>query len=264
MSTKVSKSKTDSRRGELIVLSHRIKLVLRSLFFLGALAAYLLARVHGDPRPFGVLERSRLLFYGIPICFALEMLLFRIIPLRLDALGSRKQRKRDFRPIEGAPRPSRGRLSHGLLPFTLVWVALNLLIGILALTGVIARGVLFLVFLFYSVCDIVCILFFCPIRRWFLKNRCCTTCRIYNWDYAMMCTPLLFLPHPITYALFGISLYILLEWEIAFLCHPERFASACNASLACEACTEHLCRHNVELRRFVICRRRAKAQAKKK
>ena len=58
---------------------------------------------------------------------------------------------------------------------------------------IIDEGVLWLVCLFYGVCDMICILFFCPFQSWFLKNKCCCTCRIYNWDYAMMFTPLFFI-----------------------------------------------------------------------
>ena len=59
---------------------------------------------------------------------------------------------------------------------------------------VIDKYFLFMVGLAYGVCDIICILFFCPFQTWFMKNRCCTTCRIYNWDFAMLCTPFLLIP----------------------------------------------------------------------
>ena len=38
---------------------------------------------------------------------------------------------------------------------------------------------------------VICILFYCPFQMWFLKNRCCVNCRIYNWDYAFLFTPFL-------------------------------------------------------------------------
>ena len=44
--------------------------------------------------------------------------------------------------------------------------------------------------LFY-VCDLICVLIWCPFRL-IMKNRCCTTCRIFNWDHLMMFSPLIF------------------------------------------------------------------------
>ena len=34
-----------------------------------------------------------------------------------------------------------------------------------------------------------------------MHNRCCTTCRIYDWDYLMLCTPLLALQNAMREAL---------------------------------------------------------------
>ena len=53
------------------------------------------------------------------------------------------------------------------------WFALNGAIGGLFFAGVIDRDILVLISLAYGVCDMVCILFFCPFQTWILKNRCC-------------------------------------------------------------------------------------------
>ena len=103
----------------------------------------------------------------------------------------------------------------------------------------------------YGMLDIVCILFFCPIRDWFLKSKCCADCRIYNWDYAMIFTPLFFLPHPYTWSLLAISLALLITWEVIYRLHPERFAKNTNASLMCENCKEKPCRHKKRIARIV-------------
>jgi hypothetical protein len=60
------------------------------------------------------------------------------------------------------------------------------------MVGILDDGIMILLCSAYSICDIICILFFCPFQTWFMKNKCCSTCRIYNWDYAMMFTPLFF------------------------------------------------------------------------
>jgi hypothetical protein len=130
------------------------------------------------------------------------------------------------------------------------WVSLNAVFGTLYYTGVIDGGILVLISLFYSVCDMICILFFCPFQAWFLKNRCCASCRIYNWDFFMMATPLVFLPHPFAGVLVILSLAVLALWEISYHRHPERFSARTNACLSCGACTEKLCHHKKHLHYF--------------
>ena len=50
---------------------------------------------------------------------------------------------------------------------------------------------LFLFTVFFYVCDLICVLIWCPFRL-LMRNRCCTTCRIFNWDHLMMFAPMLF------------------------------------------------------------------------
>jgi hypothetical protein len=124
---------------------------------------------------------------------------------------------------------------------------------------------LILIALFFSVCDIICILFFCPFQSWIMKNRCCTTCRIYNWDFAMMFTPLIFLPSLYTYSLLGCALLLLLRWELTYYRHPERFFGKTNACLDCARCEEKLCQHKKQLQSFLkkrAAKRAARAQMK--
>ncbi|MCC8357928.1 MAG: hypothetical protein LJU34_08915, partial [Oscillospiraceae bacterium] len=103
----------------------------------------------------------------------------------------------------------------------------------------------------YSVCDMICILFFCPFQTWFMKNKCCGSCRIYNWDYAMMFTPLMFIKSVYTWTLCAMALALLIRWELTFYRHPERFYEATNQSLKCANCHEKLCQHKKQLRRFL-------------
>ena len=93
--------------------------------------------------------------------------------------------------------------------------------------------------------------FFCPFQTWFMKNKCCGSCRIYNWDYAMMVTPLAFIPNIVTVSLFVMALTLLVFWEIAVYRYPERFSPATNGSLRCANCPEKLCHHKRQLRSFL-------------
>ena len=76
-----------------------------------------------------------------------------------------------------------------------------------------------------------------------MKNKCCSACRIYNWDYAMMFTPLFFIPRHYSWSLLALSVALLIRWEITFYLHPERFSEKTNDYLRCANCTEKLCAH---------------------
>ena len=150
-----------------------------------------------------------------------------------------------------APQPQQPRdVSKATWAILAAWLGLNGIIAVLYFTNIIDAGILILIALAYSVCDMICILFFCPFQTWFLKNKCCGTCRIYNWDFAMMFTPLLFIPHAYTWSLLAMSLIILLRWELTLRLRPERFAENTNACLACKNCDEKLCLHKRHILRL--------------
>ena len=165
-------------------------------------------------------------------------------------MGCQKQFLRNYEPIAGQNIPTNQSWKTPAL-VALVWFALNAVIGALYFAGILDRGILILVALFYSVCDIICILFFCPFQTWFMKNRCCTTCRIYNWDFAMMFTPVVFMPSWYTYSLLGCAVALLLRWEITYRLYPERFSTSTNQCLDCSRCEEKLCSHKTQLQGFL-------------
>ena len=75
-------------------------------------------------------------------------------------------------------------------------------------------------------------------------------CRIYNWDFAMMFTPFVFVLHWYTWSLLAMSLMLLVRWEVTLSEHPERFSDVTNACLSCANCEEHLCHHKKQLKSF--------------
>lgn len=233
-----------TKRTKISVISglHLIKLILRALLFVAVLVFYILDKTD-------VLKEFYPLLIIVWVFFVLEMLM-RFFPSRLESMGCQKQFKRNYKPIEGAEQPINQSWKRTAL-VALVWLALNGVIGLLYLTSLIDRGILVLIAIGFSVCDIICILFFCPFQTWFMKNRCCTTCRIYNWDFAMMFTPLVFIPTLYTYSLLGCALLLLLRWEITYRLHPERFSTATNHCLDCANCQEKLCSHKKQLRLFL-------------
>jgi len=225
---------------------HYYKLFFRSALFLGALILYVLHRM-------GIIEDSASAYRPyvlgtIALIFIAEMIL-RFFPSSFESMGCQKQFKRNFIPTD-VSRPRR-RSPLSILAVAAAWIGLNAVIGLLYFTHVIDAGILVLISLAYAVCDMICILFFCPFQTWFMKNKCCGSCRIYNWDYAMMCTPLIFIPNPYAWSVLGVALLLLLYWEIVAFAHPERFAEETNGCLSCAVCKEKLCHHKKQLRSFL-------------
>ena len=231
-----------------LYIYHYLKLGFRVALFTFALLLYIINKAKGASHPFGKVETQPIFWCALWLFFVFGMVL-RFFPSKLETIGSQKHFKRNFVPT-GEDKPSLTP-RKSIVTFTLCWVALNLVFGTLYLLGVFDAGVLVLISLFYSVIDIMCILFFCPLRDWFLKNKCCADCRIYNWDYAMMFTPFFFIPHLYTWSLLGISLTLLIVWEIMYRLYPERFAKNTNACLDCKNCKEKPCRHKKRIAKIL-------------
>ncbi len=121
-----------------------------------------------------------------------------------------------------------------------LWVALIAAIATLYFLGFIDHRVMFLLTCVFYVCDLICVLIWCPFRL-ILKNRCCTTCRIFNWDHIMMFSPLLFVPGFFTWSLSLLAIAAVALWEIMICLYPERFWEMTNDALKCSNCTDKLC-----------------------
>lgn len=133
------------------------------------------------------------------------------------------------------------------------WIAFNVLIAFaLSWVGLIGEGALYqeqaliVWVLFYFLFDMICVVLWCPVQLLVMRNRCCTTCQIFNWDAIMTVTPLLLIAGDLACAWFAwpllmLALVILVRWELAFARHPERFDERTNASLACANCKDKLC-----------------------
>ncbi len=226
-------------------LMHYIKLALRTAAFITALLLYICKDIWRHIS-FTLGEHLPIFIWIIWIWFVIEIIL-RFFPANIESMGCQKQFSKNYIPIENGKPNGENR---GVFLSAGAWVLLNGCIGVLYFSGIIDKGILLLISLFYAVCDMVCILFFCPFQTWFMKNKCCTTCRIYNWDYAMMFTPLIFIKSFYTWSLLGLGILLLVEWEVLHARYPERFSEGCNRNLACAACKERLCAHKTQLREF--------------
>ena len=232
------------------VILHYIKLIFRSFLFLAAVGVYIHNHIHHTGQFFSGYEINYFILGAIWILFMIEMVL-RFFPAKLESMGCQKQFKRNY--IENPGAEKKPVIQPGIVTFAVAaaWIALNAVIGVLYYTYIIDKGMLLLIALAYSVCDVVCILFFYPFQTWFMKNKCCATCRIYNWDYAMMFTPLIYIPNIYAWTLLGTALVLLIKWEVVLRRHPERFSEKCNKSLSCALCHEKLCHQKRQLQGFL-------------
>jgi len=230
-----------------ICILHYIKLIYRSLLFVLAAVIYAVGQKENWGEFLGGDKNKYWLLGIIWLVYAVEMAL-RFFPSKFESMGCQKQFAGNYIPTdENVPKLQSWKSTFAIIA---VWTVLNGFFGFLYLADIIDSGILILISLAYGICDMICILFFCPFQTWFMKNRCCTVCRIYNWDFAMMFTPLIFIPNVYSWSLAAMSLILLARWEITLRKHPERFADNTNACLSCENCKEKLCYHKKQLKSF--------------
>jgi len=224
---------------------HFLRLVYRSVLFIMLLITYIRFRLFNDATVVESVEKLPVILYICWAVFVIEMIL-RFFPSKYESPGCQKQFARNY--IKTGSTDLLIPDNNATVLIALVWIVFNGIFGALHMEGVLDEGIMILLCSVYSVCDIVCILFFCPFQTWFMKNKCCSSCRIYNWDYAMMFTPLFFIRKSYTWSLLALSVALLIRWEVTFYLHPERYSEATNGYLKCSNCTEKLCRHKKRLK----------------
>lgn len=131
----------------------------------------------------------------------------------------------------------------------LAWLGFNAIFAVLYLVGIMEEADLLMLTVFYFLSDYICILLFCPFQTFFMHNRCCINCRIYDWGHFMMFTPMLFIKNFFSWSLFFTSVVVLIHWEIVYARHPERFWEGSNQSLQCRNCKDRTCQVKKKLAR---------------
>lgn len=173
-------------------------------------------------------------------------MILQIIPIKNKvALGSQKLFANRFQPI-------REKINYEALKsyvvvttkaaykVFIIWGILIMGIGILYHNAIINKIWIFMISVFFYVCDLICVLIWCPFRL-LMKNKCCTTCRIFNWDHLMMFSPLIFIGGFFSISLVVMAVLAWLVWEICVMIYPERFSEMTNAALKCSNCSDKLC-----------------------
>ena len=238
--------KSTKKRPPLTAVSmfHYFRLIYRSVLFLCLALNYIDYRFFHKEEFTAQIESRPVILFIAWLVYVVEMIL-RFFPSRLESPGAQKQFAGNY--IKSGSTHIEIQDNNATILVALVWIVFNGFFGALHMAGILDDGIMILLCSAYSVCDMICILFFCPFQTWFLKNKCCSTCRIYNWDFAMMFTPLFFVKRSYSWSLLALSMALLARWEITFFLHPERFSEKTNDYLRCKNCTEKLCTHKKQL-----------------
>lgn len=225
-----------------ITKSHWVELVVRSIIFGLSLGSYIVDRLTNT-------EIFKHIVNGIILVFFTYKMIARLIPNVKESMGNQKIFKQNYTQIENLKRGIIGyNKKHGdriALAVAIVWLLLNLNIFILYFCGIIDKDLLMVIAMAFSVCDLICVLVVCPFQKIFMRNKCCNTCRIYNWDFPMMFTPLWVAPSILNYILVIQSFIVLGHWEWHHYKHPERFYEESNGCLSCSNCKELMCKNKL-------------------
>lgn len=231
---------------------YHIKLLFRIGVFLAGLTVYL-----RDPTSLAVFWKADGWFHGVTSLQIVWLILMGELGLKFWAraklsIGSRKHLRSFYIPSETFPAAEeivlwKQRENQAAWKVLIVWLGGNSIPALLYWGKLWGTPEMILLSLFYYVWDLVCVLFYCPVQVLLMKNRCCVTCRIFNWDAMMICTPLLVIPGFFSWSLIAVALGLLVGWEYSYWKYPERFFEASNANLQCRGCQERLCRNKKPL-----------------
>ena len=202
------------------------------------------------PEDFGVLEGNTFFTDLSPlhilwVIWVIDMV-YQLVPVKKHIpLGSQKLFKQRFKPIldkinSQALREYVISTTKAAYKVFVIWAAFILVLGVLYYLKVLTAAHLFMISVLFYVCDLICVLIWCPFRL-LMKNRCCTTCRIFNWDHLMMFTPMLFVNSFFSISLLVMAFAVWVVWELFVMMYPERFWEKTNGALQCSQCTDKLC-----------------------
>ncbi len=222
-----------------------LRLVGRIAVFVLCILLYLFC-----PKQFDVLEEMNFFRFFSPLhilwgIWIIDMIV-QLIPVKAHiSIGSQKQFLARFRPI--AEKFNYQNLKNHVVKTTksaykvfIIWSVVTVVIGALLWFGVIDSATVFIICTFFYVADLICVLIWCPFRL-IMKNRCCTTCRIFNWDHLMMFAPFIFIRSFFTLTVLLMAFVVWLIWELCVMMYPERFWETTNMALRCSECTDKLC-----------------------
>ena len=221
-----------------------VKLVFRVAIFLGVLIMYLLDKEFMMSFMTSPVWKEIAPLHILWLLF-MVMMISHIFPFERVTMALKKAKPEPYQEVEGYSELELHRFIQDqnvkAWCVMLVWLIFNAIFGALYLFGVIGKADLFMLVVFYFLCDYICILFYCPFQHLLMKNKCCVNCRIYDWGHFMMFTPMLFIQDFFSWSLFFTSCVVLIHWEVIYAKHPERFWSGSNKTLQCANCKDKTC-----------------------
>jgi len=229
-----------------MVKRHVIKLLFHAALLTAALIIYFTCRDLLNFTSLFSLGFSSVFLWIVWATLVVNML-FRIFPNKHIAVGARKHYKCSYRTAQSLNHSknapcTKPQLHRGAALCAIGWFVISAgLLITMRLTGILSPATILILMLIYSVTDLCFILFFCPFQTLFMHNQCCVTCRIYNWDYFMMCAPLILFPNFFSASLVVLSSLVVVIWELAMRKNPQYFLSEKNDNLNCASCEDKLC-----------------------
>ena len=223
------------------------RFILRCLTFLAVSLFLVVAPEQFAPLQAGMFFDKLTLLHALWVVWVFDMLV-QVVPSTkaVIALGSQKSFSVHFRkafsPVSLHNLHSKmvEAAKRAYIVFA-IWACLTVTLGWLHAKNILGDLAMLWISTFFYVCDLICVLFWCPFRHFIMKNRCCTTCRIFNWDHLMMFSPLIFVEGFFAKSLVFLAVIVFLVWEWTAFRHPERFCEDTNQALKCAECTDLLC-----------------------
>lgn len=155
-----------------------LRLIGRIIVFIVAILIYIF-----DKEKFNIVEGSNFFnkFTPVHILWIIWMwdMIMQLIPVKAYiSIGSQKVFESLFRPIK--EKINYKNLKQYIKDTTasaykvmVIWIALTIVLSILHINGVIDTGMMILIATFFYVCDLICVLIWCPFRL-IMGNKCCT------------------------------------------------------------------------------------------
>ena len=222
------------------------KLFFRFLIFLIALYAYFIKPSLLDPVFAKGFSYDTLWVYLVWAILMGSLVIHMLPDNHSLTMGSKKRFVENFDPVENYDRIALyeyvQKNNVSAIWVLIVWLSFNAIFGLLYLQHIIAAKELILLSIFFYLSDLICVVVWCPFQSFIIKNKCCVSCRIFNWGHFMMFTPMLFIVNFLTWSLFFTALIVMLRWELTLLRHPERFWEQSNKNLQCSHCKEQICK----------------------
>lgn len=222
-----------------------LRLISRIIIFILSVLIYIFKKDEFNVA-FGLDFFSKFSFVHVLWILWMIDMIIQLIPVKSHiSIGSQKVFESLFRPIK--EKINYNNLKKYIKDTTssaykvmIIWFVLTIIISILYVCGIFDVGIMVLISAFFYVCDLICVLIWCPFRL-IMKNKCCTTCRIFNWDHLMMFLPIIALNSIYSWSLVLFAFVIWLVWELCVFTYPERFWENSNMALRCSECTDKLC-----------------------